>query len=293
MESPFKSKKYKSIYENYIENSEKRWPVESENVYIDTSYGPTHVRICGAGDPLVLLPCFQASSLCYSKIVKQLSEKFKIFAIDTIGDFGKSYLTSTIESTRDFVLWQEEVYEELNISDGFNLLGTSHGGWLALLYASEFDNVNKLILISPAAGVANINKQWLIRGLCSDLFPFTKKNFFKWMLKDLFKSNHQIKSEINDILIGPSHIKTKCLVPMQKPQLPVIFSPPQMRKIKAKTLFFTGGNENLYNPFEAKEYFDMHILNGESELIMNTGHDLFFLKSEYIANKVINFILRR
>lgn len=290
MKNPFKSERYQNRYENYMEEAEKRWPIESENVIIETSYGPTHVRICGEGEPLVLLPCFQASSLCYSKIITDLAELYKVYAIDTIGDYGKSYLTTTIESTRDFTIWQEEVYQKLNIQDGFNLLGTSHGGWLALLYASEFNNVNKLILISPAAGVANINKQWLLRGLFSDLLPFTKRNFFKWMLKDLFKSNHKVKDEIEDILIGPSHIKTKCLTPLEKPQLPVRFSPPQMRKIKAKTLFLTGENENMYDPFEAKDYFDMHIPDGESELIMNTGHDLFFLKSEFIADKIINFI---
>jgi len=74
--SQFKSSKRKSEYEEYCRECDKRWPLESDEYYIETKYGSTFVRESGIGEPLVLLPGTKCSSLVYDKIIKKLSKDF-------------------------------------------------------------------------------------------------------------------------------------------------------------------------------------------------------------------------
>jgi len=70
----------------------RKWPVAFESVQIATSYGTTHVIASGPSDgpPLVLLHAFQATALAWRASVEGLSRRFRVYAVDVIGQGGKS-----------------------------------------------------------------------------------------------------------------------------------------------------------------------------------------------------------
>ena len=53
---PFKSQEAKEIYLAFYDEYAEQWPVASENMMVDTSFGQTFVRVSGPfdGQPLVL-----------------------------------------------------------------------------------------------------------------------------------------------------------------------------------------------------------------------------------------------
>ena len=85
--------------------------------------------------------------------VEALSQRYRVYAVDTISEPNKSILTRPIsfDQRRDFVDWLEDLFNGLQINSVY-LVGNSFGGFLALnaaLYLPE--HVKKIVLISPAA----------------------------------------------------------------------------------------------------------------------------------------------
>jgi pimeloyl-ACP methyl ester carboxylesterase len=84
----------------------KAWPVASEERFAPTSYGQTFVRISGpAGAPrLVLLPGAVATSLIWAPNIQALSEAYRTFAVDQIGDVGRSTCTKPVRCVKDLLV---------------------------------------------------------------------------------------------------------------------------------------------------------------------------------------------
>src|SRR5512138_2112536 len=69
-----------------------RWPVPYQEQDIPTRFGSTHVIVSGsdAATPIVLLHGQDSSATCWVYNVEALSRRFRVIAVDTMGDFGKS-----------------------------------------------------------------------------------------------------------------------------------------------------------------------------------------------------------
>ena len=89
---PFKSQKAKEKFYELYNDLEKQWPVPSQTVIKDTSYGRTFIRISGSEEasPLVLLHPGGSNSMSWIPQVKALAANFRIYAIDNIYDNGLS-----------------------------------------------------------------------------------------------------------------------------------------------------------------------------------------------------------
>jgi len=109
------------------------WPVPVESVDVPTRFGNTHVNACGpeGAPPLLLLHAFAISSTMWYPNVAELSRSYRIYALDTIGDKGKSVSTRPILPPLDFVTWLSDVFDELRLEQA-HVAGLSFGGFLAL-----------------------------------------------------------------------------------------------------------------------------------------------------------------
>src|SRR3954462_4737272 len=76
-----------------------QWPLTSEERIVPTSYGPTCIRIDGApsAPPLVLLHGAGANSLMWAPNIPALSTACRTFAVDQIGDFGKTLCARPVQ----------------------------------------------------------------------------------------------------------------------------------------------------------------------------------------------------
>ena len=70
------------------------WPVPFDAFFVKTRYGKTHVIATGAptSPPLVLTHPAGCGSFVWSSIIAALSQGHRTYAVDTIGELGRSRL---------------------------------------------------------------------------------------------------------------------------------------------------------------------------------------------------------
>jgi len=151
--TPEGEKAIMAFYDSVLE----RWPVPHEELEIDTRLGKTFVIACGEKDQPALVLLHGASSNAASWVGDALeySSHFRVFAVDTPGDPGKSVQARPAWNSPAYAEWLEDVLNGLHLPE-VNLLGISQGGWIALKYAVyQPERIKKLALLAPAGIVAD------------------------------------------------------------------------------------------------------------------------------------------
>lgn len=143
----------------------EQWPVPKTELQLPTRQGPTFVLACGpeSAPPVVLLHGSQANSASWMPDAPIWSTRFRLFAVDMIGEAGLSARVRPELAGEAHALWLDDVFAGLRLSRAA-LVGTSLGGWLALDYASKRPAaVQALALICPA-GIGR-QKNFLLKAL--------------------------------------------------------------------------------------------------------------------------------
>ncbi|HZY69294.1 MAG TPA: alpha/beta fold hydrolase [Devosia sp.] len=128
------------------------WPVPRKEIELPTSQGTTFVLACGpeTAPPVVLLHGAQANSAAWLPDIALWSNRFRLYAVDMIGEAGLSARVRPPLIGDPYALWLDDVFSGLGLARAA-LVGTSLGGWLALDYAVRRPaRASALALICPA-----------------------------------------------------------------------------------------------------------------------------------------------
>ena len=129
-------------------------PVESR--YLETPQGTTHVLSTGPeqAPPLICLHGALASSAHVLPELGSLVQRYRVHAVDVIGQSVMSADTRLSLNDDSYGHWVEAVYRGLGLERAA-LLGVSWGGYAALRAASVVpESISALILVVPA-GIVN------------------------------------------------------------------------------------------------------------------------------------------
>jgi len=256
------------------------WPVPVESFDVPTRCGPTHLHVCGAKDapPLVLFHGAAISSTMWYPNVGALSQTYRVYAVDTIGEMGKSVSTRPMIKPADFVDWLSDVFDELRLERA-HVAGLSAGGFLALQLAlSAPARVMKLILLSPA-NLLSIRPQFYFR-LAALVLPFLSP---------------QVKQEIALGAYSPAIVPVikQMLTPTDfryQMVLPPVCTDEELRQVKTPTLLLLGEREVIYAPQTALARARRFIPQLEAEILPQAGHALNFDQPEIINQRILEFL---
>lgn len=172
MEFPtFRTEAARARFRRAYDDALAEWPVPHRSVELETHLGPTHVIASGPPDaaPVILLPSFSGTALLWAPNVTALSARHRVYAVDVIGQPGRSLARRRIETRDDLVRWLTEVMDGLGVPRA-TLIGSSFGAFLAMdLALAARDRVEKLVLIGPAGVFAKMSPAVVLRLLTSGL----------------------------------------------------------------------------------------------------------------------------
>ncbi len=172
VEGPFRSEEGRALYLAAYEHTLSHWPSGWSSSYVDTEEGTTHILSMGREDapPLVLLHGFRVSSTMWGANIGALSQSFRVYCLDTLGDWGRSSTKRPTMFHDDLLVWLEHVREALGLTSFF-LGGMSYGGLLTLRYAAKYpERVKRIALMAPG-GLLSISLPFMWRALPILLYP--------------------------------------------------------------------------------------------------------------------------
>lgn len=289
---PFKSEAGRAAYLTAYRRMLSLWPVLPEPIEVPTCAGSTHINVCGLhhGPPLLLLHGFNVSSTMWAATIGPLSQRFRTYAIDIIGDFGLSIPHRPINTIETFMIWLTDLCDALGLTKA-HVVGLSFGGWLAINFALHAPpRVDKLVLLAPGGTLLSINPIFLLQTVPIALWPnryFTDR-FFKWASVHRHIDDPTYHTLFNAMIdqaaIGERYFKR--LLRIIIPKMPDT----QLRQLTVPTLLLIGQQEVLYNPIKAIDRARGLIPNLQAELLPVASHDLAFAQSHVINRRLLEFL---
>jgi pimeloyl-ACP methyl ester carboxylesterase len=246
----FKTETAKSRVINTYNQLLDMWNVEKIEKEITTTYGITHVILCGneSNPPLVLFHGVgDNSALMWIYNAAALSRYFRLYAIDTIGGPGKSCPNKNYNKNFDIKMWIDEILTWLKL-DKVYIAGVSHGAYMAQYYGLyRPERVIKIACLActvPAKNPdkkSNLIKTMMKIFLPEVLFP-TKKNTVKLVCK-LCGKNSAIFTE-NAIIMEHYQYLLKGFNNMAMIYHKIVsFDEEQIKVIREKALYLIGEND--------------------------------------------------
>jgi pimeloyl-ACP methyl ester carboxylesterase len=287
--SVFKSAGDEAQYYEAYEAVLEQWPVPYEELYISTRFGDTHVIASGPKDatPLVLLHPAGGGGVIWIRNVESLSQRYRVYAVDTISEPNKSILTTPISfnQRREFANWIVDMFNGLNIESTF-MVGNSFGGFLTLNAAFYLpERVKKIVLISPAATFVPI-PAWSWHFIPANIIGLiTRSNRvllkpYEWIWQDFPKEECIARLRATTAITGrPRH------------WTPTIFTDDELRAIQTPVLLLIGDHEVIYRPEDAIHRATSLVPNLKAEIVPNANHIAEYTSAQMVNEKILEFFL--
>ena len=276
--SPESETRYMSAYDAVL----ARWPVPYETIKIPTRFGETHIIASGPADrfPLLLLPGNFDCSLSWFHSMASLSVAHRVYALDTIGDVGKSKACQLPADRDDFAIWLVDVLDGLHIPAA-DFVGISYGGFLAVNFALKFKGrTRSLLLLCPGLPLAPFTIQWMIRGMPMILHPSVAT--VKWFI-DGASTSRKYDELMQVFILGMTGARSMSV-------LRPVFQPDEWNKLQMPVLLMVGDHEIMYEPVQAIQQAKQIFPCIQVELIQNAGHFLLADQAQQVNQHLLAFL---
>jgi pimeloyl-ACP methyl ester carboxylesterase len=254
----------------------KNWPVAHETQIISSRHGDTFVIANGSAlaPALILLHGAGGNSTMWAGDVTDYSRHYRVYAVDLLGEAGKSAANRPAWDSPAFAEWLEDIFNGLKIEHA-TLVGISQGAWTALKFAVVMpDRLDKLVLIAPG-GIVPDRTSFIIRAIGLTLLG-------KWGIKRL------VRALFGDQKVPASVIDTVVQTSTQfKPRLGIlpIFSDDELRRLTMPVLLL-GGTKDIMRDLNKIEARLRNLLpHLKTVIIPGAGHALL-----YTTQSVLEFL---
>ena len=261
------------------------WDVPYECLRVATQFGTTHVIASGprAAPPLILLHAIAISSTMWYPNIADLSRDFRTYAVDVMGDAGKSVPSRRPKNRSEHAQWLLDLFKELHVEQA-DVAGLSYGGFLTLNFALQApDRVKRIVLLAPAGCFVRFRLAFWLRMASGMFLP----------PRAAFKSLIPWISAREDAAESPVFEQMLVNWLFGRPQWgvwPRVFTDEELRRVRVPTLLLIGDREVIYDPQVAIGRATRLIPRIEAAIIPNASHFLTFDQSESVDARVLAFL---
>lgn len=259
------------------------WKAPHDAMDIKTSFGSTHINISGSdnGHPLVLLHAAGLSSAVWFHSIAELSARYRVYAVDVIGDAGKSLADRVMGKRTDYARWLKEVFDGLNIESG-DLLGHSYGGWLTLNMAlANPERLRKIVLLAPAASLRPL-------GFITKLILYLGEFRIHPPARSMLKAIAAKQTALEEAFLYLMEMVTRHCSPAT--MYPTVYTDEELRQIDHPVLLLIGAQDRIYSPRKAIQRAQLCLRNLTAEIVPEAGHLLIMDRPDIINARILKFL---
>jgi pimeloyl-ACP methyl ester carboxylesterase len=273
------------FYAAYDRAFDRLWPAPCETLDVVTRFGPTRVYRQGrtGGEPIVLLAGSGGNALMWYHHVRALGEQHSVYALDTLGDAGRSIQRAPIRDGNDGAAWLREVLEGLDVPRA-HLVGCSYGGWLAMHHAIHAPARTASLCLLDPAGFARPGVRfygWLLASALAGLAPAgIRRQAGRLIANGTLNETELLR------LVRPAVAYVRGLPPDH------VLTDDQLRALSAPVLLLLGARSSLHDPAAVRVRADALMPNAHSEIVPGAGHALPIERPELTATLISEFVQR-
>ncbi|MET9266604.1 alpha/beta hydrolase [Amycolatopsis sp. NPDC004079] len=259
--NPEAQQRYFPVYERAL----RECPPPDEVFDVACRHGSTRVYRFGDGErPIVLLPGLMSTSVCYASLIPELDGP--VYAVDTLGEAGRSVQTRPFADIRDRALGFDDVLAGLGLRDVF-LVGGSTGGWHAVNQAIHApDRLAALCLLDPTTVSAKFSAAAQWRALKAIVLDRDRgwRRFVAWSAgEDVFD-----QPAARTVVAGIRDYRAR--VPLQSCPRAA-----ELRAIRMPVLALFGGRSVVHDPVAAAANLRGLVPHATVEVLPDAGHYLY------------------
>ncbi|WP_409463989.1 alpha/beta fold hydrolase [Amycolatopsis sp. GA6-003] len=264
--NPEARQRYFAVYEQAL----RECPRPDEVFDVPCRHGTTRVyRFGEGGRPIVLLPGLMAASVCYAPLLPGLSGP--VYAVDTLGEAGRSVQTRPFADVRDRALGLDDVLAALGLGD-VCLVGGSTGGWHAVNQAIHApDRLAALCLLDPTTVGAKFSAAAQRRALAAIVLNRDRdwRRFVAW-------------SAGEDIFDQPAAQVVVAGIRAYRARIPFQTCPPDeaLRGIRTPLRALFGGRSVVHDPVAAAANLRRLVPHAEVEILPEAGHCVYLRQAD-------------
>lgn len=278
----FKSAKGEEAVKQKYDEWLRHWPVEKEELSIDTHLGKTFVIASGnpANPALFLLHGSAGNSIQWLKDVAEYSKAYRVYAVDIPGQPGHSEAVRPKLKGAAASRWIEELMEALQ-EQRATFVGMSLGAWLSLKFACAHpERVERLAVISPA-GIVKRRKRFRLKALLYRLLcgPFARR-----MIARSLRGKDSMEPRVEEMW----RLITRYFKPRGQPP---VLKARDLTQLYCPILLILGGRDKLFNPdrvlvklARAVPQLEVIVRNDSGHLLSEFGREVDrFLSTDYLT----------
>ena len=243
------------------------WPAPVKRRFVTTPFGEVHCLESGApeSEAVILLPAAALGAIQWYPQAAALGSKYRVLAIDLLGDIGLSTQARPIRSRIDAADWIAAFLDALEIGRAV-FIGSSFGGFLAANFAAHSaQRVSALGLIAPAATITPLalSAELMIRFGNLVPFPASVRPALRAMLNDVLP-DMRLVALMESGVAGFRYDRSGVF--------PVALPVRDLNAIEAPTLVVIGGRERIYPARRAREHTQAKLPRAHLAFLDGVGH---------------------
>lgn len=286
-DSVYRSDEIRARFHDIYDQKMRDWPIPFEDRFLQTDYGTVHVIVSGRHDapPMMLFHASGVASWSWLPNAEALGKEFRLYAVDTIGDAGKSEYASlehVIRSREEQAALYDQIMGLLGIEGAAVVVGASEGGFIASNLAVHHpERVQRLILLGPMGYSGAIGA--VLRIMAAQYFPIgpIQDATFRWAFSDAPNVIAQFDTWFRMLMSDT--------LPVKVAPLPLPAS--ERQSIAAPTLFVFGTRDNLVGDPEVARAL-VSDMPGATVAVVDAGHLMGVERPEEIDRLILDFAAR-